>query len=74
MIQEFTYEQIRTKALKQGVPDNKFQIGMWASYSGYIKNTINEFTLYTYHLKHYPIDFNDNFSNCKTIKLSRLVD
>lgn len=37
MIQEFTYEQIRIKALKQGVPDNKFQIGMWASYSGYIK-------------------------------------
>lgn len=38
------------------------------------RNTINEFTLYTYHLKHYPINFNDNFSNYKTIKLSRLVD
>lgn len=37
MIQEFTYEQMRAKALKQGVPDNKFHIGMWASYKGYIK-------------------------------------
>ena len=38
------------------------------------RNIINEFTPYTYHLKHYPIDFNDNSSNCKTIKLSRLVN
>ena len=75
MIQEFTYEQIRTKALKQGVPDNKFQCGhLTVATSRPRRNTINEFTLYTYHLKHYPIDFNDNFSNCKTIKLSRLVD
>ena len=36
-MEEFTYEQIRIKALKQGVPDNKFQVGMWASYKGYIK-------------------------------------
>lgn len=30
-MKEFTYEQIRTKALKQGVKDNKVHIGLWAT-------------------------------------------
>lgn len=29
-MEEFTYEEIRTEALKQGVKDNIFQVGMWA--------------------------------------------
>ena len=29
-MEEFTYEQIRVKALKQGVKDNKVHIGLWA--------------------------------------------
>jgi hypothetical protein len=32
-----TYEEIREKALSQGVSDNKVSIGMWASLNGYIK-------------------------------------
>ena len=28
-MEEFTYEQIRVKALKQGVKDNKVHIGLW---------------------------------------------
>ena len=31
-MEEFTYEQIRAKALKQGVKDNKVHIGLWANY------------------------------------------
>lgn len=37
MIQEFTYEQIRIKAIKQGVKDNKVHIGLWASLNNYMK-------------------------------------
>jgi len=36
-MEELTYEQVRTKALKQGVKDNKVQIGMWANFNGYTK-------------------------------------
>ncbi len=32
-----TYEEIREKALSQGISDNKVSIGMWASLNGYIK-------------------------------------
>lgn len=66
MMQEFTYEQIRTKALKQGVPDNKFHIGMWASYKGYIKTQKkHNQRVHTIYLSPqiYPIDLNDNSSN-----------
>ena len=35
-MEEFTYEQIREKALKQGVKDNKFQIGMYAQLNRYM--------------------------------------
>lgn len=31
-MEEFTYEEIRAKALKQGVKDNIFQVGMWAQF------------------------------------------
>ena len=30
-MEEFTYEQIRAKALRQGVKDNKVHIGLWAN-------------------------------------------
>ena len=36
-MEEFTYEEIRAKALKQGVKDNIFQVGMWAQFNGYMK-------------------------------------
>ena len=36
-MKEFTYEQIRTKALKQGVKDNKVHIGLWANLNNYLK-------------------------------------
>ena len=46
-MQTFTYEEIREKALKQGIADNRLRvglwassnvhIGMWASLNGYIK-------------------------------------
>ena len=36
-MEEFTYEQIRTKALKQGVKDNKVHIGLWANLNNYLK-------------------------------------
>ena len=32
-----TYEQIRVKALKQGVKDNKVHIGLWANLNNYLK-------------------------------------
>ena len=35
-MKEFTYEQIRTKALKQGVKDNKVHIGLWANLNNYL--------------------------------------
>ena len=36
-MEEFTYEQIRAKALKQGVKDNKVHIGLWATLNNYLK-------------------------------------
>lgn len=36
-MQLLTYEEIREKALSQGISDNKVSIGMWASLNGYIK-------------------------------------
>lgn len=35
-MQTFTYEEIREKALKQGVTDNRLRVGLWASSNGYI--------------------------------------
>jgi hypothetical protein len=40
-MEEFTYEQIREKALKRGVKDNKFQIGMFAQFNGYMKRKVH---------------------------------
>lgn len=40
-MEEFTYQQIREKALKQGVKDNKFQIGMFAQFNGYMKRKVH---------------------------------
>ena len=37
-MQTFTYEEIREKALKQGVTDNRLRVGLWASSNGYIKS------------------------------------
>ena len=42
-MQLLTYEEIREKALLQGISDNKVSIGMWASLKGYIK-TRNQIT------------------------------
>lgn len=36
-MEELTYEEIREKALKQGVPDTKLHIGLWAQFNGYVK-------------------------------------
>jgi hypothetical protein len=36
-MQLLTYEEIRAKALSQGISDNKVSIGMWAGLNGYIK-------------------------------------
>ena len=36
-MEEFTYEQIRVKALKQGIKDNKVHIGLWANLNNYLK-------------------------------------
>ena len=37
-MQTFTDEEIREKALKQGVTDNRLRVGLWASSNGYIKS------------------------------------
>lgn len=37
-MQTFTYEEIREKALKQGIADNRLRVGLWASSNGYIKS------------------------------------
>ena len=37
-MQTFTYEEIREKALKQGVTNNRLRVGLWASSNGYIKS------------------------------------
>lgn len=34
---EFTYDQIREKALRAGVLDTKLHIGMWANFNNYMK-------------------------------------
>lgn len=53
-MQVLTYEEIREKALSQGISDNKVSIGMWAGLNGYIKarKQINKrvYTVY-YNLK-----------------------
>lgn len=36
-MEEFTYEQIRAKALRQGVKDNRVHIGLWANINNYLK-------------------------------------
>ena len=36
-MKEFTYDIVRTKALKQGVKDNKVHIGLWANLNNYLK-------------------------------------
>ena len=36
-MEEFTYEQIRAKALKQGIKDNKVHIGLWANFNNYLR-------------------------------------
>lgn len=41
-MEEFTYEQIRAKALKQGVKDNKVHIGLWANLNNYLKTRRKE--------------------------------
>ena len=41
-MEEFTYEQIRVKALKQGVKDNKVHIGLWANLNNYLLYFIAE--------------------------------
>lgn len=35
-MEEFTYEQIRAKALKQGIKDNRVH-GLWANLNNYLK-------------------------------------
>lgn len=40
-MEEFTYEEIREKALKHNIPDNKFQIGMWAQFNGYMRRKVH---------------------------------
>ena len=36
-MKELTYQEIRIKALKNNVRDNKLQIGMWSKFNGYMK-------------------------------------
>jgi hypothetical protein len=36
-MEEFTYQQIREKALKQGVPDTKRHISLWATINSYMR-------------------------------------
>ena len=45
-MEEFTYEQIRAKALKQGVKDNKVHIGLWANLNNYLKTRRKVATYY----------------------------
>ena len=44
-MQTFTYEEIREKALKQGVTDNRLRVGLWASSNGYIKSNYTNFSV-----------------------------
>lgn len=36
-MEEFTYEQIREKALKQGVPNTKRHVSLWATLNNYMR-------------------------------------
>ena len=36
-MEEFTYQQIREKALKQGVPDTKRHISLWPTINSYMR-------------------------------------
>ncbi|MFS2519567.1 hypothetical protein [Bacteroides xylanisolvens] len=36
-MEEFTYEAIRVKALREGVKDTKLHVGIWAQFNGYMK-------------------------------------
>jgi len=36
----FLYEEIREKALKEKIADNRVSIGMWAKFQGYKKQRI----------------------------------
>lgn len=49
-MEEFTYEQIRVKALKQGVKDNKVHIGLWASLNNYMKTKKKNGKVTTYYI------------------------
>ena len=40
-MKELTYHEIRIKALKNNVRDNKLQIGMWAQFNGYMKRRVH---------------------------------
>lgn len=40
-MEEFTYQQIREKALKQGVKDNMYQVGIWAQFNGYMRRKVH---------------------------------
>ena len=48
-MEKFTYEQIRIKALKQGVKDNKVHIG-WASLNNYMKTKKKNGKVTTYYI------------------------
>ena len=51
-MEEFTYEQIRVKALKQGIKDNKVHIGLWANLNNYLKTRRKKNgKVITFHLK-----------------------
>ena len=56
-MQEFTYEQIREKALRQGVKDNRVHIGLWANINNYLKirrKKNGKVTTYQYFGKNLP--------------------
>ena len=36
-MEEFTYGQIKAKALRQGIKDNKVHIGLWVNLNNYLK-------------------------------------
>ena len=60
-MKELTYHEIRIKALKNNVRDNKLQIGMWAQFNGYMKRRVHTVS-YT-HLDVYKRQYLDSFDN-----------
>ena len=40
-MEEFTYEAIRVKALREGVKDTKLHVGIWAQFNGYMKRRVH---------------------------------